>query len=188
MDGRFKSAVESIANNCRGVAQPGSAPALGAGGPRFKSGRPDQKYLACFLLLIESAVHLKEIAYAAASIITPNRLAQSILIGPEIVLVLSRLDAKHVGTPGTSRSSRRGPNSHSRTCAASGHRRHLVAAAANPTLYHYAFPREHWRSLPEACFQSKTSSCRLNRSLRSPVEAAAHLSPASTGRDAEPHR
>src|SRR2546425_6941731 len=44
---------------CRGVAQPGSAPALGAGGPRFKSGRPDQKYLACFLLLIESAVHLK---------------------------------------------------------------------------------------------------------------------------------
>jgi hypothetical protein len=34
-------------------------PVLGAGGPRFKSGRPDQKYLACFLLLIESAVHLK---------------------------------------------------------------------------------------------------------------------------------
>ncbi len=26
---------------CRGVAQPGSAPALGAGGPQFKSGRPD---------------------------------------------------------------------------------------------------------------------------------------------------
>ena len=26
----------------RGVAQPGSAPALGAGGLRFKSGRPDQ--------------------------------------------------------------------------------------------------------------------------------------------------
>jgi len=36
-------------------------PALGAGGPRFKSGRPDQKYLACFLLLIESAVHLEPI-------------------------------------------------------------------------------------------------------------------------------
>ena len=35
----------------------GRPPALGAGGPRFKSGRPDQKYLACFLLLIESAVH-----------------------------------------------------------------------------------------------------------------------------------
>ena len=33
-------------------------PALGAGGPEFKSRRPDQKYLACFLLLIESAVHL----------------------------------------------------------------------------------------------------------------------------------
>ena len=41
MGGKFKSAVESIASNCRGVAQPGSAPALGAGGPRFKSGRPD---------------------------------------------------------------------------------------------------------------------------------------------------
>src|SRR5882724_6728618 len=27
---------------CRGVAQPGSAPALGAGGQRFKSSRPDQ--------------------------------------------------------------------------------------------------------------------------------------------------
>jgi hypothetical protein len=27
---------------CRGVAQPGSAPALGAGGRRFKSSRPDQ--------------------------------------------------------------------------------------------------------------------------------------------------
>ena len=26
---------------CRGVAQPGSAPALGAGGRRFKSSRPD---------------------------------------------------------------------------------------------------------------------------------------------------
>src|SRR5208283_2409749 len=26
---------------CRGVAQPGSAPALGAGGPEFKSRRPD---------------------------------------------------------------------------------------------------------------------------------------------------
>ena len=28
----------------RGVAQPGSAPALGAGGPRFKSARPDQYF------------------------------------------------------------------------------------------------------------------------------------------------
>ena len=28
-------------SNLRGVAQSGSAPALGAGGPRFKSGRPD---------------------------------------------------------------------------------------------------------------------------------------------------
>ena len=27
--------------SCRGVAQPGSAPALGAGGPEFKSRRPD---------------------------------------------------------------------------------------------------------------------------------------------------
>jgi len=30
MDRKFKSAVESIASNCPGVAQPGSAPALGA--------------------------------------------------------------------------------------------------------------------------------------------------------------
>jgi hypothetical protein len=28
----------------RGVAQPGSAPALGAGGRKFKSSRPDQIY------------------------------------------------------------------------------------------------------------------------------------------------
>jgi hypothetical protein len=37
----------------------GITPALGAGGPRFKSGRPDQKYVARFLLLIESGVHIK---------------------------------------------------------------------------------------------------------------------------------
>jgi hypothetical protein len=36
-----------------------SPAALGAGGPEFKSRRPDQKYLECILLLIESAVHLK---------------------------------------------------------------------------------------------------------------------------------
>ena len=35
----------------RGVAQPGSAPALGAGGPRFKSARPDQLTL-CYLTRI----------------------------------------------------------------------------------------------------------------------------------------
>ena len=34
-------------------------PALGAGGPRFKSGRPDQNHLPCLLQLIESAVHRK---------------------------------------------------------------------------------------------------------------------------------
>ncbi len=38
--GKLKSYV------CRGVAQPGSAPALGAGGLRFESGRPDQ-YVLC---------------------------------------------------------------------------------------------------------------------------------------------
>jgi hypothetical protein len=32
----------SYNQDSRGVAQPGSAPALGAGGPRFKSARPDQ--------------------------------------------------------------------------------------------------------------------------------------------------
>jgi hypothetical protein len=34
--------MSSPASSCRGVAQPGSAPALGAGGHRFKSCRPDQ--------------------------------------------------------------------------------------------------------------------------------------------------
>src|SRR6202035_2658588 len=38
----LKSNLESILQSCRGVAQPGSAPALGAGGRRFKSYRPDQ--------------------------------------------------------------------------------------------------------------------------------------------------
>ena len=34
-----------IIEDSRGVAQPGSAPALGAGGPRFKSARPDQSFI-----------------------------------------------------------------------------------------------------------------------------------------------
>src|SRR5580704_11750008 len=34
--------IEGTSPRSRGVAQPGSAPALGAGGPRFKSARPDQ--------------------------------------------------------------------------------------------------------------------------------------------------
>ncbi len=38
----FPDVLESF---CRGVAQPGSAPALGAGGPRFESARPDQPTL-----------------------------------------------------------------------------------------------------------------------------------------------
>src|SRR5882762_326190 len=59
MDGKSKSAVESMTSNCRGVAQPGSAPALGAGGPRFKSGRPDQNHLPYFLHVMKSAVHSK---------------------------------------------------------------------------------------------------------------------------------
>jgi hypothetical protein len=48
-----EGAVESMRSACRGVAQPGSAPALGAGGPRFKSGRPDQStsYIPGFFLL-----------------------------------------------------------------------------------------------------------------------------------------
>jgi hypothetical protein len=39
--GIFQSEVKFMRSTCRGVAQPGSAPALGAGGPRFKSARPD---------------------------------------------------------------------------------------------------------------------------------------------------
>src|ERR1700676_221383 len=42
------SALElTTPQSCRGVAQPGSAPALGAGGPEFKSRRPDH-LLLCF--------------------------------------------------------------------------------------------------------------------------------------------
>ncbi len=37
-----RSGLESVRQKSRGVAQPGSAPALGAGGRRFKSSRPDQ--------------------------------------------------------------------------------------------------------------------------------------------------
>jgi hypothetical protein len=37
MDRKLKSAVESIASNCRGVAQPGSAPALGDRRTTFRS-------------------------------------------------------------------------------------------------------------------------------------------------------
>ena|SRR6185437_259646 len=41
---------ECICLFCRGVAQPGSAPALGAGGRRFKSSRPDQSMSYGFFL------------------------------------------------------------------------------------------------------------------------------------------
>src|SRR6267154_4052068 len=40
----FGSGLESGKQLCRGVAQPGSAPALGAGGQEFKSPRPDQQF------------------------------------------------------------------------------------------------------------------------------------------------
>src|SRR6187551_309488 len=36
-----RSSDRTVYSPERGVAQPGSAPALGAGGPRFESGRPD---------------------------------------------------------------------------------------------------------------------------------------------------
>src|SRR6201997_3314710 len=41
VDADSQSTLECRVAICRGVAQPGSAPALGAGGPRFKSARPD---------------------------------------------------------------------------------------------------------------------------------------------------
>ncbi len=41
----------------RGVAQPGSAPALGAGSPQFKSGRPDQPSLQNGLSLAVTQKH-----------------------------------------------------------------------------------------------------------------------------------
>jgi hypothetical protein len=39
-DGKKRFRIREV--ECRGVAQPGSAPALGAGGRVFKSRRPDQ--------------------------------------------------------------------------------------------------------------------------------------------------
>ena len=41
IDGGWEAQLQSPA--FRGVAQPGSVPAWGAGGRRFKSSRPDQK-------------------------------------------------------------------------------------------------------------------------------------------------
>ena len=53
--GIFQSAVKFMRSTCRGVAQPGSAPALGAGGPRFKSARPDH-LLLCFQFALPDVV------------------------------------------------------------------------------------------------------------------------------------
>ena len=39
----WAASLVSYTSQCRGVAQPGSAPAWGAGGRQFKSGRPDQQ-------------------------------------------------------------------------------------------------------------------------------------------------
>src|SRR5437899_10629549 len=46
--GKESAIIEKTHHQSRGVAQPGSAPALGAGGRRFKSSRPDQRLsLSC---------------------------------------------------------------------------------------------------------------------------------------------
>jgi hypothetical protein len=50
---RMKEAVE-----CRGVAQPGSAPALGAGGRVFESHRPDH-HSSLLLLVSQLPLHAK---------------------------------------------------------------------------------------------------------------------------------
>src|SRR5712664_884729 len=42
MNAALKRGAHVLEFERRGVAQPGSAPALGAGGPRFESARPDQ--------------------------------------------------------------------------------------------------------------------------------------------------
>ena len=54
----LESALESRSTSCRGVAQPGSAPALGAGGPRFKSARPDH-LLLCFQFTLADTVCIR---------------------------------------------------------------------------------------------------------------------------------
>ena len=40
----------------RGVAQPGSAPALGAGSRRFKSSRPDHSFLSPTHLVVSTTI------------------------------------------------------------------------------------------------------------------------------------
>ena len=52
---------------CRGVAQPGSAPALGAGGRRFKSSRPDHVFPA--------SIHLEIMKFAVLRCRSGFRLA-----------------------------------------------------------------------------------------------------------------
>ena len=44
LPGKTSDIIEAQVLHSRGVAQPGSAPALGAGGRRFKSYRPDQSF------------------------------------------------------------------------------------------------------------------------------------------------
>src|SRR5207245_2781253 len=53
--GMAANLLEKTQHQSRGVAQPGSAPALGAGGRRFKSYRPDQ-YLLYFQPPREAAI------------------------------------------------------------------------------------------------------------------------------------
>src|SRR5712692_2957327 len=57
----LESALESRSTSCRGVAQPGSAPALGAGGPRFKSGRPDHLLLCIQCTVLDAAASETEL-------------------------------------------------------------------------------------------------------------------------------
>jgi pimeloyl-ACP methyl ester carboxylesterase len=114
--------------SCRGVAQPGSAPALGAGGRRFKSSRPDhfQPILSSargFQLLWAS----RELANPAAT----SKSRQSLFASSMAERSFSRLPSLNLSAAKRKRSSpsalsccRNGrlfPHSLSRTCTACGY-------------------------------------------------------------------
>ena len=89
------SIIEETYLLCRGVAQPGSAPALGAGGRRFKSYRPDQYFQShklhfCFSVysavgnFVDSHVfHVLQIVFLF-DLLSQNPVGRDISISPKI--------------------------------------------------------------------------------------------------------
>ncbi len=55
--GRYLDSSQAIMEICRSVAQPGSAPALGAGGPRFESLYSDHFSLVTIVTPLKAPSH-----------------------------------------------------------------------------------------------------------------------------------